>query len=750
MLKEDTQKEILLRGVVRRITFQAPDSGYVVCRVLREGALEETTLTGTNLHLSSGLSIIARGRFVHHPKFGEQFLASAVEHIIPSTEEGLKRYLGSGLFSGIGEKTAERIIKHFGTDALTILRNAPERLREVSGIGRKKAALFAQELLSHEERREIDRFFLEYGIQPTLIDKIYRKFGVRSIEIIKQNPYILAYKIHGIGFITADAIALKLGLSRSAPQRLESGLVYALEKAKNDGHCFLRYAELAEKATRLLELEQDKIDFHPYLERLHQAKQIQIDGDDIYLTPLYNAENVVADFIASRVTKFKTPQIPLIKQKEAIQEAEEALNITLSAKQRQAVHFAADYPLLAISGGPGCGKTTLIKALSIMFKKAEKVLALAAPTGKAAQRMSQVCGVPAYTIHRLLGYDPIKNTFNYRQNEPLCIDNGSETPQLVDAVIIDEASMIDIQLAKALFCAIPQRATLILVGDKDQLPSVGPGRLFADILSLDSICTVTLTQLYRREEASKITTIAHEINSGRLPQIPAIGSTISDAYFVELNDTTEIVNYVLRLITKQIPKYRNLTSKDISVLTPANVGPLGTLELNYRLQDALNPTQIPGKFINIGNKQLRVGDKVCQRVNNYKIDLDGVFNGDSGTVREVDAANESIVVELWDGRFIKYQGKAIEQLSLAYAVTIHRSQGSELPCVIMVLHDSHYILLERQLIYTGITRAKELLFIIGTRRALYNAVTKTSVNQRQTNLCRRITNSLQIINTTIF
>ena len=476
--------------------------------------------------------------------------------------------------------------------------------------------------------------------------------------------------------------------------------------------------------------------------QLAEAKYIVIKNDNIYLKSLYSAENFVAKFLASRTTPFSQPLIDEKTINNVITKTETDLRITLSSEQKEGVFASTRYPLLAITGGPGCGKTTLIKAISRLFNEAGKVLALAAPTGKAAQRMSQVSGQPASTIHRLLGYDPIKNEFRYGPKLPLAVGDIKNS-EIVDAVIIDEASMIDISLAKSLFSAIPHKATLILVGDKDQFPSVGPGRLFADILSCPEIKHITLTHLYRRDEESRITTIAHNINSGSIPDIPKLGTCASDAYFIELNDPEDIINYTLHLTTKQIPKYRGLDPKDISVLTPSNVGPLGTIELNRRLQEAINPNRQLGKFITVGDKEFRVGDKVCQRVNNYKIDPYGVFNGDSGIIREVDSVEKSLVVELWDGRYVKYQSNNLDQLSLAYAITVHRSQGSELPCVIMILHDSQYILLERQLIYTGITRAKGLLFIIGSQRAIRTATQKTSVINRQTALRERFNEYLK-------
>ena len=414
--------------------------------------------------------------------------------------------------------------------------------------------------------------------------------------------------------------------------------------------------------------------------------------------------------------------------------AEQSLGVSFSREQRGAVNSAATLPLLLVTGGPGCGKTTIIRALALLFKEAKLRLALAAPTGRAAQRMAQVCELPASTIHRLLKFDPIKASFLHDAHDPLPID----------AIIIDEASMIDLMLAKDLFAAIPPEARVILVGDKDQLPSVGAGRVFADLLSLHEITTVSLSQLFRRAGNSSINTIAHSINAGILPEIPEPdGVTKSDSYFIAKKDATEAATLIESLVAEQIPKKFGIEPRHICVLTPTNRGPLGTLVLNQRIQEKMNPRRDSEQEIQIGDTVFRLGDRVCQRVNNYQIDNVGVFNGDVGEIFSVDKSHRSLTVEMWDGRLVKYEENDLQQLSLAYAVTVHRSQGSEIPCVVLALHESHFALLERQLIYTGVTRAKQLLIVVGSKKALGIACSRTSTDKRCTLLRERIRKRLR-------
>jgi len=732
--KSDENIEEILRGEVSRITYRNDANGYVVLQVAVPDQRERITVVGNATKINEGSPVIIRGIFRNHPKFGKQLVASSITETPPETVDGLIKYLGSGTIKGIGESTAKRIVREFGSETMEVILRTPERVANLKGVGPSKAKLLTEAFAGQSEMREIYRFLLEHNITQNLATKIFERYGSRSIETLSKDPYILARLggIRGVGFKTADEIAKSLGFEFSSLARLRAGIYHALEKSLDDGHCFLTVELLFERARALLSLH-DEDDLLPHLQTLLEESAVVRDNDKIYLPPLFRAEVAVSEFVALRCNRNDTPFLDPSLVADALKAGEESLGITYSEEQRSAVLDATHYPLVLITGGPGCGKTTVIKALSLVFKYAGKRLALAAPTGRAAQRMSQVCGLPASTIHRLLKFDPRGGGFTHGVNDPLPIDG----------IIVDEASMIDLSLAKDLFSAIPRNAPLILVGDKDQLPSVGPGKVFGDLLSLKELRTVSLSRLFRRAEESSINSIAFQVNSGIVPTIPEPdGITKTDAYFIPKSDAEEAGSLIEKLVAEQIPKKFGIDSKDIVVLTPSNRGPLGIQSLNARLQARLNPKADEEQEIELNGTILRLGDRVCQRVNNYQIDHHGVYNGDMGEIYSIDRATRSLQVELWDGRIIKYDSAALGQLSLAYAVTVHRSQGSEIPCVVLALHESHYSLLERQLIYTGITRAKKVLIVVGSKRALSIASKRTTTSRRCTYLRDRVRQAL--------
>lgn len=736
--------EGMLRGTVLRVTFRNPENGYTVLQVQPQAELAPVTVVGHALDAREGSVVIARGQFTTHKKFGVQFQARSISESPPTTPDELTRYLASGVIKGIGPKSAARIIKEFGAHTLEIARSDPRRVGKVAGIGRKKAELLAAALSRREDRDEVLQFCIEHHITAALAHKIFKFYGARAVEILTRDPYLLARDLKGIGFTTADGIARNLGIRQDAPQRLRAGLMYALEKAADDGHTFLPDRLLAERARALLELG-DEISLEQPLADLIADKQLTRTVRGLYLPDLYVAEGRVAKFVAERIGANVDPRAgtgslevgAAMVQRDfpadlttELCAAEQKLGLSFSPEQRHAVALAVRNRLLLITGGPGCGKTTVIRALCAVFRKGEARLMLTAPTGRAAQRIAQVAGLPASTIHRLLKYDPSRRAFTYGANDKLP----------VDVLIVDEASMVDIELARDLVDAIPAEATLILVGDKDQLPSVGPGRVFAELLTVPNIAVVSLTQLFRRGEASAITSVAHSINTGISPRIPEPdGVTKSDAYFLSRSDAEEAASMIEKLVGDQIPKKFGIPVQDITVLTPTNRGPLGTLLLNQRLQERLNPRSrsLSAEEITLPGFTLRVGDRVCQRVNNYQLDPLGVFNGDLGYVQTIDPLLGRATVELWDGRLVKYEKEALYELSLAYAITVHRSQGSEMPCVVLALHDSHFTLLERQLVYTGVTRAKKLLVVVGSRRALEIAAKRTKSIKRNATLAER-------------
>jgi exodeoxyribonuclease V alpha subunit len=734
MSSEASQQQEVVRGVVDRVTFRNAQNGYSVIQVSVENSKDRLTVVGMCPHARVGSYVMMTGHYNTHPKFGRQFTLQSLTETPPSTAEGIERYLSSGLITGIGKRTAERIVKEFGITTLETIRTDPERVAALSGVGKKKAGLLQEALAQQSEFDQILRFLVEHRISPNLSVKIYERFKNDTVTKIQSDPYILAREIRGIGFHTADTIALNLGTSPSSPKRLRAGIQFALEEGADDGHCYLTRQVLLDRARTLLGLD-ETVDLGEHLDALLGEGKLTAYRDGIFLNAYDQAEDAVARFIAARTSPRTKRTISDEAIANALEEAERSLGVSLSPEQHVAVESAARYPLLIITGGPGCGKTTIIKALTTLFEKTGQTYALAAPTGRAAQRMSQVCGAPASTIHRLLKYDPMSGNFVF----------GAKNTLSLDALIIDEASMVDINLARDLFAAIPERCALILVGDKDQLPSVGPGRVFGDLVSCADVRVVALSKLFRRADESAINSVAYMINSGEVPTIPTPdGVTKSDAYFIQRDDTEDSGRLVESLVAEQIPKKFGFSGPDIAVLTPSNRGPIGTIELNKRIQERLNPkaSHPESEVLEIGDIDFRVGDRVCQRVNNYKIDPNGVFNGDMGTIAQVNREDQKLTVELWDGRLIEYPRSEIGQLSLAYAVTVHRSQGMEVPCVVFAIDNSHFTLLERQLVYTGVTRAKKLLIIVGSKRALGIAAKRAQTKKRCTLLLERISSLL--------
>ena len=733
---DSKQEEQKIRGEVVRVRFNNPENNYYVF-TLESSSLEDQIVVQGNasdLQIKTGAEVVVHGSFQDHPKYGPQFKASRIILSAPTTNAEIERYLASGIVKGIGKKTAERIVKTFGKDSLEIIRNSPGAVAQVAGVGSHKAQLLSEAFDAHEDSQEAMQFLLGKGLTPNLATKIYKKYKGETIGIVSQDPYRLSRDLHGVGFQTADEIALNsLNLPADSPQRLKAGVFYALEKARDSGHSYLPGNILIQRASTVLGLDV-RHDLTPHIHDLEAEGFVVIDEERVYLKRLYTAEEFCAEFTARRCGSFQNSKLEESLIDKCIKSAESELEIEFSTEQKQAIHYATQYKLLIITGGPGCGKTTLIKGLTSVFSQAEKRILLAAPTGRAAQKMAAVCDMKAQTIHRMLRYDPFKRSFLYNRANPLEIDDKP-----VDVVILDESSMIDISLAKDLFSAIPSSATIILVGDKDQLPSVGPGRVFADLISLEDVKTVRLQKLFRRADESAINTIAHRINAGVPPEIPEPdGQTKTDAYFIPKRDKDETASLIEKLIADQIPRKFGIECSDISVLTPSNLGSLGTIALNKMIQNRINPIKSDKDRINLGDNEIRLGDKVCQRVNNYNIDPAGVFNGDVGIVTEVNRKEGSLVVELWDGRLINYNSANIHQLSLAYAITVHRSQGSEIPCVVLALNEAHYTLLERQLIYTAITRAKELLIVVGSKKALSIATQRSTAKKRLSFLRERI------------
>lgn len=729
------ESECVVRGEVTRVVFHNPQNGYSVLRLRPQGTVTEITVVGSFINPIIGNYFLLRGQHGTHPKYGQQFSAYRALPTTPSTREEIERYLASGTIKGIGKKTAERLVEAFGADALKMIESDPQMAAKKSGVQPAKIGIITSALADQSVERETVRFLIEHEISPNLAQRIYQFYGSQTLEVVQNDPFRLARDIDGIGFLTADSIAARLGLAKDAPSRIQAAIRYTLERAaENDGHCHLSVKATLTQVESLLEYSDPERLIQQILILVDQGQLVQ--RDELLLLPYIDAaESYVSQFIARRVRPLDQASLDAKAIDSAINDVQTELKLEFSLEQKQCVIESYLSPLLIVTGGPGCGKTTIIRAISRLFSNAGKVVRLAAPTGRAAQRMAQVCELDASTIHRLLKFDPRTREFTFGAKEPL----------IADIVIIDEISMIDIYLARSLFAAISDHTTLVLVGDKDQLPSVGPGRVLGDLLSLSAIKAIGLSRIFRRNDESSISAHAHIINAGQIPEIPTPdGETKTDAYFIP-RSVEDCAATVEKLVADQLPNKFGFSADDILVLSPSNRGPLGIKVLNQKLQEALNPNIDPEQQLEVGDNCLRLGDRVCQRVNNYKIDDNGVFNGDIGRIHQIDKSKNELIVEMWDGRLIKYTRAHANELSLGYALTVHRSQGSEIPCVVLVLHDSHYTLLHRQLLYTAVTRAKKLLIIVGSRRAFSLACRRTSTQRRLTLLAERIQDKLKLL-----
>lgn len=715
----------VIEGVIQRVTFHNPLNGYSVLQVEIPSMVDPVTVTGRVLSAAEGMRVIAQGTFEDHPKFGRQFQARTITESLPTEPDDQVKHLSSGIVSGIGKKLAQRLVDAFGDELIEKLATDPEAVSKVPGIGKEKALSLAQHFQEFQAREGILRFCQQHDIPNGLAKRIYDRYGENTLAILTQNPYRLARELKGIGFLTADKIGMKLGLREDAEVRIEGALLFALEKVGDDGHCYLTRDELVSKTVELLR-PSGPLPFDDAIQSLISIELIAVRDEKLYLPQILAAEDFVANWVAERCKQESIDQN--INAGEIVSSIENILGITFSNEQRQGLVLAASNPLLLITGGPGCGKTTLIRGIVSYFRSLGLQIALTAPTGRASQRMSTVCDFPASTIHRLLKFDPLTGGFVHSINEPLQFD----------LIIVDEASMLDIFLMRDLCKAIPNSTRVIFVGDRDQLPSIGPGRVFSDLLSVREIPSVSLVHIFRRESTSAINDIAFKINMGEVPVIPSPdGVTKTDAYFLPTKTAEEASDLIEHLVANQIPKHFGFNLDDILVLTPSNRGPLGTMSLNDRLQRRFTVEDEEQTIVD-GESRFRVGDRICQRVNNYQIDPQGVFNGDTGKVYAVDRTHKRLVIDLWDGRLITYEKDSISQLSLGYAVTVHRSQGSESPVVVLALHESHFSLLERQLLYTAVTRAKKLLLIVGSRKAFAIACKKSGALKRRTGLREKI------------
>lgn len=727
-----------ISGYVEHIIYQNPENGYTVMELM----CEETAVTcvGNCRGLSEGETIEARGDYTEHPVYGTQFRLSSYQTVAPKDRVSMERYLGSGAIKGIGTAMAARIVKKFGEDTFRIMEEEPERLAEIKGISLNKAREIARQMEEKRELRDALIFLQQFGISNVLALRIYDTYGMGLYSVLKENPYRLAEDIHGVGFKTADEIAAKIGIQADSDYRIRSGVFYTLQQSVGEGHCYLPTEELLGRASALLGVSKD--DIRPGLDNLAMDRKLVIKGDLAYISSYYYAELNCAHMLWEL-------DIPMKQPEEHVRQALDAITgeirIQLDELQHRAVMEAIQNGLFILSGGPGTGKTTTINTIIRFFEREGLDIFLAAPTGRAAKRMTEATGFEARTIHRMLELsgavsDEDKHRIRFEKNE--------ENPLEADVIIIDEMSMVDLPLFQALLKAIVPGTRLILVGDVDQLPSVGPGQVLRDIMQSEVFPMVVLQKIFRQAGESDIVVNAHHINRGE--QI-ALDNKSRDFFLLERNDVNVIYKHMIQLIREKLPPYVHATPYDIQVLTPMRKGSLGVETLNGILQQYLNPPAADKREHVSGETVYREGDKVMQVRNNYQLEWEivsrygipvdkgmGVFNGDMGRILEIHESSSELVVEFDEGRRVTYPFALLEELELSYAITIHKSQGSEYPAVIMPLLSGPKMLFNRNLLYTGVTRARNCVTILGSSQTVRGMIDNVSENRRYTSLCQRI------------
>ena len=707
----------LLRCVVERITYQNPENGYSVLKVKVKGYNDLVTLVGNLLEVPVGSVLLCRGEWKVDKRYGSQFVAATWEETMPATVYGIEKYLGSGLVKGIGPRFARAIVQRFGTETIDIIETEIERLYEVPNIGRKRVAKIRESWEKQKDIKNVMLFLQGYGVSTAYAAKIYREYGKESIDKVRENPYRLADDIWGIGFKTADGIAAKMGYEKEDPRRCRSGILYTLGQLSDEGHVYAGEEQLVKTAGQLLEAGETAI--RDTLAGMLQAEDLILDKDAIYLPPFYHAECGTSRRLRDLAESTGRSLFDGLFDPSSLT-AE--TGIEYDEVQLAAIRQAVTSKVMVLTGGPGTGKTTTTQGIIAALKKAGLRVLLAAPTGRAAKRMSEATGMEAKTIHRLLEYNPQDG---YKRND--------ENPLEGDALIVDECSMIDILLMNNLLKAVPVGMRLVFVGDIDQLPSVGAGNVLRDVIDSQRIPVVRLVRIFRQAQKSRIVMNAHTINQGRFPDTSNGRDT--DFFFMREDDPERAAETIVRLVKERLPRAYRESPDRIQVLTPMQRGVVGAANLNLLLQQALNPS---GPSLGRGGYTYRQGDRVMQLRNNYDKD---VFNGDLGYIREVDTEDRMLTVD-FDGKKVEYDVTELDELTLAYATTIHKAQGSEYLIVVMPVLMTHFVMLQRNLIYTGITRAKKICVLIGAMKALAYAVRNMSVLKRNTSLRERLNPSL--------
>ncbi|MEG1188340.1 MAG: ATP-dependent RecD-like DNA helicase [Bacteroidales bacterium] len=705
-----------LRCVVERITFQSPENGYSIMKVKVKDYNDLVTIVGSLLEVPVGSVLLCDGDWKVDKKYGSQFVVESWEEVMPASIYGMEKYLGSGLVKGIGPKYAKLIVGKFGLETIDVIENDIERLYEVAGIGKKRVEKIRDSWEKQKDIKNVMLFLQGYGVSTAYAAKIYRQYGKDSIEKVKDNPYRLADDIWGIGFKTADGIASKMGYEKNDLRRCRSGILYTLNQLSNEGHVYSEEEQLLQAAVTLLEADEQSISVA--LADMLANDDLKREEEAIYLPPFYYSECGTAKRLLALMDANDNGKQPVFDLK-AI---EKETGIEYDDVQIAAIRQAVASKVMVLTGGPGTGKTTTTQGIIAALKTAGLQILLAAPTGRAAKRMSEATNMEAKTIHRLLEFNPMDG---YKRND--------ENPLEGDVLIVDECSMIDIILMNSLMKAIPLTMRLIFVGDIDQLPSVGAGNVLRDIIDSQTIPVIRLTRIFRQAQSSRIVMSAHAINRGAFPDLSNGKDT--DFFFIQNEDAEQVASSIVQLIKNRLPKAYNLPTTQIQVLTPMQRGVVGASNLNMLLQEAVNSNKTG---LTRGGYSFRKGDRVMQIRNNYD---KNVFNGDLGYIQEVDMEERTLLVD-FDGLSVEYDVTELDELTLAYATTIHKSQGSEYPIVVMPVLMNHFVMLQRNLIYTGITRAKKICILIGATKALAYAIRNMSVLKRNTKLKERLNPAL--------
>ena len=703
-----------LRCVVERITYQNAENGYSVMKVKVKGYDDLVTLVGNLLEVPAGSVLLCEGEWRVDKRYGQQFQCETWEEVMPATAYGIEKYLGSGLVKGIGPKFAKLIVGHFGTDTIEVIETDIERLYEVPGIGKKRVEKIRESWEKQKDIKNVMLFLQGFGVSTAYAAKIYRQYGKESIDKVKENPYRLADDIWGIGFKTADGIARKMGYEMNDERRLRSGLIYTLNQLADEGHCYAEEQQLIATARQLLEADEECI--RTAMTHAIETEDFMLDGTGIYLPPFYYAECGTANRLSTLVHTKEVGSI--FTARFDLAKLQRETGIEYDEVQVEAIRQAIASKVMVLTGGPGTGKTTTTKAIIAALQSAGMRILLAASTGRAAKRMSEATGMEAKTIHRLLEYNPQDG---YKRND--------ENPLEGDALIVDECSMIDIILMNNLTKALPTTMRLVLVGDIDQLPSVGAGNVLRDIIDSGVIPVVRLTRIFRQAQSSRIVMSAHAINRGCFPDIS--NGQHTDFFFMKQEEPEKVAETIVSLVRDRLPKAYRQPTANIQVLTPMQRGVVGAANLNMALQQALNYNTAA---LVRGGYTYKEGDRVMQLRNNYDKD---VYNGDLGYVHSMDMEERTLTVD-FDGQLVEYEVSELDELTLAYATTIHKSQGSEYPIVVMPVLMTHYVMLQRNLIYTGITRAKKICVLVGQTKALAYAIHNMKVLKRNTRLKERL------------